>query len=753
MISRESYRNREISKNSSSNRNLEKSKASFSNSRSDFLSKNKFKTSRRKDTKRKSFMVRHQTRFNPKKQSKLHEINEEEKGENSIIIENDFSKKPRLTMSEIDKIIYIRFKSKYNKYYTETKTAPGDWGKVRPNLYGYYQIRNLLGNKRCKIKVYFDEFNCYFNDKEKLVEFLNYKQSNNLLKFILTFLKGNNVYNLDDYFSQKYKYKIDNFKEFINIIFEKMNQNISYKNTILNKIIEEIKKMKEEKPNNDNKINDDEISLDIFDYVKKNNIFENDNVTEIKNNLEEYYLYLPIFKKIPLIFYYSIFPNYFTLGYKINLLLRNYIIKELNGIKIKTSEKVKTPQKKETKEDPNEEKTKYIRDKLVSYSRLFNESMIKSKGKSFANKDNLEEIQDYDKPIWSFFKKNKRRDENRRPLYDHEIIDIQNFVKNIKIQKEIKKKTVVSFKDGNKEKKEKEAFLKKLDNNRNKNRKANISSKIKNARSQNKILGILKQRQNDNDDNSTKYILNYDYEETKKDEKKLFKNNISQTNFKRNNNTNDTTNSTKLITQYSTKYIYPNSKTKLQSPSETKNSTSGRKINESHNTKKGTTIKKFKSILYNNNTLISILNNKSNIFLTKSNSVRLINNNKKKYNFKPSKEFMLQSLKKYKKYNLNKIYLKNIEISGLDQQMKKFFKNMKNIFYFQPLKKEEIEENVWKKGIYKERSIILDYKHNKLMAKIKQQIDLEKKRNMYTNIFNNNFNLTEITKIGDIYSL
>ena len=51
------------------------------------------------------------------------------------------------------------------------------------------------------------------------------------------------------------------------------------------------------------------------------------------------------------------------------------------------------------------------------------------------NKENLEEILD-NKPIWSYFKRAKDKQENRRQIFDQEIMDIQNFINNLKILKE-----------------------------------------------------------------------------------------------------------------------------------------------------------------------------------------------------------------------------------------------------------------------------------------------------------------------------
>ena len=761
MISNESSINKhhEISKYSLSNRNFEKSKISYSHSRSDFFAKNKYFTHRKKENKKE---IRRKTVINrkpKKKQNKLYEIFEEEKGENSYNIENDYIRKQKTSLKDLNKIVFNRFINKYSNHYTETKLISSDWGIMKPNIYSYYQICNLLDNKKCKIKVYYDEFKYYTDYKENLVDYLNIKESYNILKFIITFLKGNNIYNMNFFLAEKYLYKTNNFKEFIKIILQKLSKNLENNNSILLKVIEEIKILNKESIKNESNHND--ISMEIINYIQQNKIFEYDNIDDLSSKLNEYNKFLPLLLKIPLIYFSSIFPNYLCLGYKINLLLKSYIRKRLHEIKLQNSEKESLPQKIEDKLEISDERTKYIRDKLRSYSRLFNDSIIKAKGKSFVNKDNLEEILD-DKPIWSFFKKNRKKYEDRRSLYNYEIIDIQNFIGNIKLLKESKRKAIVSFQDKiNKEKKGKDALFKKIiDNNnknKNKNKKYNSSSEIRISRNKNKIAGILKPKQVKIEDKSNKiknksikYILNYNYKKNIKEEKKESK--INQTTTKPNNNSlYDKSTTPKIITQYNTKYIYHYPKGVVHSLSDTKNSSSNLIYNESSNFIKGKTTNKFSNFLYNNNSLISTGTTKKNNILQKSSSARIIRRNK--FNFKDSKEFLFQSLRNYKKLSINNIPLKNIDIFGLNQSMLDFLASIKNTFNFAHLKSEEIEENEWKKGIFNEQKIKREYDYKKLMQKIKKEIIKEKNRNINRHLFNNKFNMTELTKRNDLYKL
>ena len=162
MISHESSKLKEISGYSTSSLNFKKNKIN-SNRHSLSILKT---TKTNRSTKRK------------KEPIKLKKIFEEEKGENMKNIFDDvLIQKPKLSFKEILSTISKKFHNRYNKYYTETKNITGVLGKIRPNLYGLYQINYLLINKKCKIKVHYDEFHLYYNDKENLIEFINIRQN------------------------------------------------------------------------------------------------------------------------------------------------------------------------------------------------------------------------------------------------------------------------------------------------------------------------------------------------------------------------------------------------------------------------------------------------------------------------------------------------------------------------------------------------------------------------------------------------
>ena len=726
MISHDSSKHHETSKFSLSIRNIERSKISSSNSRSDFRVRNRKLIFRNKDNKRKTMMGNN---IKSKMQNKLYEIFEEEKGEN---MDNDLIRKPNISLKNIYKYISKRFLNKYLKHYTDTKNIIKDVGDEKPIIYDYYQINNLLENKKCKLKVLHNENNCYYNSKENLIDYIKINHSFNMLKFIITFLYKNNIYNVGFNLNEKNKYKISNFIEFIKTITDKLNIIHIYKKSNLFNIFEKIKTINNEA--NKNKTNLDTFTEIIY-FIKNNNIFEFDNLEDLSKNLNEYTKYLPILINIPIIYYRSVFPNTFQFGYKINIYIRNYIIKRLNEIKINRIIKDKNQDKPELKERTKESIT-LIKDKINSYSRLFNDSILKAKGISFANKENLEEIMEDNKPIWSFFK-NKDKKENRRPLYDHEIIDIQNFVDNIHFLKEKKKNNVVSFQDkkviNKKEEKEKDALVKKV--NENIIKKKNIPSNINFSRNKNnRLKGILKQHQNKAQINTINNInfSNSNYKINSVEERTKMKNRISKVMLQRklDNESLDKMNNIKIIKRYNSKK-YGKNKNILQSLSDTKNSSNIYGINESTRYNKGKNIYE----LY-----------KGDSFLHKSKSIYIIQRDK--FDFKDTKKFFKQGLKEFKKLCLNGILLKSISTFNINRNMKHFFETTKHSFKYIPLKIQDIEENVWKNGIFKENYIKSNYDYYKLMKKVNNL----GKRNNHQRLLDCKIDMASISKRSDIYS-
>ena len=732
MISHESSKLKELSRYSTSSLNFKKNK----------INSNRHYRSILKTTKT--------NRSNQRKKEpiKLNKIFEEEKGENMKNIFDDvIIQKPKLSFKEILSTISKKFHNRYNKYYTETKNITGVWGKIRPNLYGLYQINYLLINKKCKIKVHYDEFHLYYNDKENLIEFSNRRQNMILLKFIVTFLQGNNKYNSDIIIKDKYKYKAIYFRHFIKLIISKLNEKEIFKNSILSEIIDKIEQMNSEPVNNEIDIINSESFYKAYDYIKKNNIFEFNDINDLSDKLEEFLKFLPILINIPLIYYKSFLPNYFLFEFKIKNIIKHFVIKILKAIK---KEKMNFVEKLEDKNKKGNSKTNSTNTEMNTYSRFINGSTFKSKGISFKTKDNKEEILD-NEPIWSYFK-NKKILENKRQLYDNEVIDIQNYVVNMKLSMN---KTASFLIRKRRVDKNKNAFINKIMviNNRNKNNtnkiKESNSLKSNIIKNENKINKILNQKSTQNENktrNKYKLLLSYNYKKNKKEEQKESKNSIR--NFK---NVYNSAKKSKMITQYNTKSHSNSQKNILNSMGNTKNSSSVLYNNDIYNLKQINNMNKISNIFYTSTVLLTgdSKRNKKNNFSQNNRSARNIN--VKNNFFKDSKEFLLQSLRNSQKMKFNRIELKKVQSFYLNQNIKNFFDSIQNYINYPKIKIENNEENVWEKGIYKEQHIKLDYNYNKLMQKIQKKISHVRKRSIYRNILDKRFSVTQISKMDDIY--
>ena len=210
------------------------------------------------------------------------------------------------------------------------------------------------------------------------------------------------------------------------------------------------------------------------------------------------------------------------------------------------------------------------------------------------------------------------------------------------------------------------------------------------------------------------------------------KNRISKVMLQRklDNESLDKMNNIKIIKRYNSKK-YGKNKNILQSLSDTKNSSNIYGINESTRYNKGKNIYE----LY-----------KGDSFLHKSKSIYIIQRDK--FDFKDTKKFFKQGLKEFKKLCLNGILLKSISTFNINRNMKHFFETTKHSFKYIPLKIQDIEENVWKNGIFKENYIKSNYDYYKLMKKVNNL----GKRNNHQRLLDCKIDMASISKRSDIYS-
>ena len=614
------------------------------------------------------------------------EENKKKINNNNNTVKNIKSKKSNITNKE-----FIQFTSKkylYNKYngyynYTINKKLSHN-SEENYNIYDYFQVNNILNNKRCNLKIILDELNYFYNVEEYLIDFYRNKiECKNILKFIITFFYINNKYNINFNLPKKNKYKINNFKDFIKIMIQKDENNIFYKKSILLNVIRKIKEIKNKSYSKESIINGNS-----FDEVNK--LLEFDNKDLILINLEEYFNYLQILTNIPLISCNCILPNYFCLDHQTIIYLKKYLLNKRN-------EANQVFYKKRILSEMSRLKKRNI----ANYSILFNDSIIKSKYISFYNKDEYYELDNYN--MGSIIKnKNKRKEEVVRPQYDNKINDIQNLIFNMNIFNKKKKKAVVSF-DINKSK------GKNILEEKNKNINKNISAyQIENRNKYNNSGGILRLKNNKKKKNNINYY--------KKIIERKKRSNVNSNSFKKSESPNKIINNCK-------NYEYPLSDRRDYS-------------------------------LLNNESFKFIYKNDINLsssFFSKSNEkdkeiMRKINSARNNFYFKNTKLFIIKNYESIRKSNLKNIKLKNVDITNFGQKSKDFFMKIKHIYNYPPLKSEDIKNNAWENENIKVKDMNLENNYKKIIKR-----KMIEKNKLYENMDKKKFNLTYLTKRGDIY--
>ena len=268
-----------------------------------------------------------------KQKTQLYKIKEEEKDDkddNTAIKENEKFQKPKIPLKKIEQKIKKKyFYDKYNIiYYITNKKVCSESGLVKPSLYGYYQINNIMNNKKCRLKLELDEFNYYFNSKEYFIDFFEEKKDNEIfLKFLLNFIYDDNIYNKKLSSDKKKKYRINQFKKFINLIIDNytIDDKIhNYKNSFLFNILKKIKEISTKTITNESIIKNNSFN-DIINYIQNKDLFQFDNNDDIINKMEKYFKYLIVIMNIPIINFNCIFPNYSLFDYKAYFYLKQYL--------------------------------------------------------------------------------------------------------------------------------------------------------------------------------------------------------------------------------------------------------------------------------------------------------------------------------------------------------------------------------------------------------------------------------------------
>ena len=696
-------------------------------------------------------------------------------------------------------IVIKKFYTNYTKYYYSFKKVNGDNENEKITIYDYYQVDNIISNKKCKLKIDFNEYNQYFNFNEYIMDYFGLKECNYMLLFLLFF-----IYNRDIYIFNKEEDKKRNktiiFRSFVKTILQRIEKINDFKYSILYKIIVNIKE-----------INNQLIKKDSYSYIDNryrysiinNNVYKYFLGKEIKleeliNVDADYSIYLPILINISFINTKTCLPNTFCFGHILNFYLNDFfhkrkIAKIINFFDNQT--KIKNKNKQNYSRRPSTSRK-------INYNKSFyNENIAQEKnsGFSFATIENLNDKLYEDRYYDYSLETNNKRHILRRAVNDPEIKDIQLFINNLNnYNKRInKRQKSIKFILDIKDKKEKDYLINKMIKRKenksssviNNNQKffnnlkykfSNNNKKISILKNLNRQFSNLKNNSNKNINIGTKRKYSFQNNKNDKnysyDKKTINKNNINNDmdikirNYKR-MKTSKTINHYSLINKTINKNKNNNLKNKIDSNSNITNNYKDSiyipSINSITMRKIKINNKRYDKFNINNNNNNNISTHRKNsisslssrrLSIRKSDSTFNINNpnnneNNKKYQFKKINDFIFELLKQSNKYDIKNILLENIESANRDPnnnftiEHKNYFRG--KIFSYFPAQYFESNDNVWKNGEFRDSRYKSNYLYNLLMMKIQKQI--QKNKEKFKNLLHKKINIMQISKSADIY--
>ena len=712
--------------------------------------------------------------------------------------------KTNQSFHQLEKIVFKKFYDNYTKYYYSFKKINDDNDNEKVSIYDYYQLDNITSNKKCKIKIDFNEYNQFFNYNEYIMDYFGLKECNYMLLFLLFF-----IYKRDIYIFNKEEDKIRNktiiFRSFVKTMLQRIEKINDFKNSILYQMIVNIKEINnklvksDSNSYNDNKYKNSIINNNDYKYFLGKEI----KLEELINSDIDYSKFLPILINISFIITKTCLPNTFCFGQKLNFYLNDFfhkrkVAKIMNFFNIQT--KIKSKYKQNYTKRPSTSRK-------INYNKSFyNENIAQEKnsGISFVTIENLNDKLNDDRYYDYTLETNNKRNILRRAVNDPEIKDIELFLNNLdNYHRRLNKKPKsIKFTIDIKDKKEKDALLKKMikrKENKSSTSMGNINQKLFNNLnskfSSNNRISILKNlnhqfsnlKNNSNNKNQNINInittkRKYSFQNNKKDknnsyDKRTINKNIINNDIDINIRRFNRMKSTKIINQYS---FINKTINKLKNNTIKNKTDSIPNITSSKNYKdtiyipciNSITMRKIKnkrSDKFNNNKNNSSIYHKSSISslssrrisIRKSDSTFNINNNdpnnnnekNKKYHFKKIHEFIFELLRQSNKYDIKNLLLENINSVNRDPnnnfaiEYKNYFR--RRIFRYFPPKYFESNDNVWKNGEFRDSRYKSNYLYNLLMMKIQKQ--MQKSEEKYKNLLNKEVNIRQISKSADIY--
>ena len=422
----------------------------------------------------------------------------------------------KLNLKSILKIIKNQFINRYNNIYNYNDILYNNMNNYL--LSDYYVINDLLNKKKFRLPILLKEYDILYNHQELLIKFYEKKERYIIMKYLLNF-----VYKYDElcFDIKKEIYDDEQKEELINTFNYITSNQYLYEHLLDTDSFKGIKFLLKKVNLMNKKAQYDYSYLDLM----KNKFVSDENkyiinaiktVNDFMNNRK--FLEKRLIKNVPFSKVPNCIPNYYPLGYELNLSLRNYKIskkhkkigkpgdktKELIGSIIEENSKYNSINNKlidkknilfnidekitENESSIGDSENNYLKNKktikennikVVSninnngnnvlpsslYEITEKEVKIDKEDDLLINKDDDYKI-DYKKIYDKFIPSNN----DIRGGRDSEINDIENFISIFPKEKHnysYFKKTLNKFSDINENKKEKKPFNKDYKNNKN----------------------------------------------------------------------------------------------------------------------------------------------------------------------------------------------------------------------------------------------------------------------------------------------
>ena len=231
----------------------------------------------------------------------------------------------KIDSKEIINNIKQQFISRYNGIFYDDTISPFYNNNDQYSFYDYYTINDLVSNKRFHLSALLKEYNIYYKQQELLIRYYGKKERYIIMKYLLSF-----VYKYDElcYDINKEITDLKTKEELVKTFYYITSNQYLYEHLLDTDSLKGIKYLLKRVNLTNKKAQYDYSYLE----MTKNKVMSEENkyiinaikvVNEFMNNIK--FLEKKLIKNYPLEKVPNCIPNYYTLGFEINLCLKNYI--------------------------------------------------------------------------------------------------------------------------------------------------------------------------------------------------------------------------------------------------------------------------------------------------------------------------------------------------------------------------------------------------------------------------------------------